>query len=257
MGEQNPRHLRGRGMEDVIFAGTEKKLAVGMAEVTLILDNSDGLAAPPYGGFSEIQITRRLYRDGESEYLINKVPVRLRDVLDFFLDTGVGTRGYTIVEQGHIAELVSSKPEERRIIFEQAAGIGKYRQRRKETESKLRATEQNLLRVNDILVELRRQLASLDRQAAKANRYKKLRAELRDLELVVARETWLADSAALAASVASQDALRAEAVGLDARAGRADADLEGARRAHLDRERELQASSESLYRVRSAIQVLE
>jgi chromosome segregation protein len=159
MGEQNPRHLRGRGMEDVIFAGTEKKPAVGMCEVTLTLDNSDGLAAPPYGGFSEIQIARRLYRDGESEYLINKVPVRLRDVLDFFLDTGVGTRGYTIVEQGQIAELVSSKPEERRVIFEQAAGIGKYRQRRKETESKLRATEQNLLRVNDILVELRRQIA--------------------------------------------------------------------------------------------------
>ncbi|HXZ85498.1 MAG TPA: AAA family ATPase, partial [Myxococcota bacterium] len=198
MGEQNPRHLRGRAMEDVIFAGTEKRPPVGMCEVTLVLDNSDGLAAPPYGGFSEIQISRRLYRDGESEYLINKVPVRLRDVLDFFLDTGVGTRGYTIVEQGQIAELVSSKPEERRVIFEQAAGIGKYRQRRKETESKLRATEQNLLRVNDILVELRRQIASLDRQAAKANRYKKLRAELRELELAVAHESFGRDRDALA-----------------------------------------------------------
>ncbi len=257
MGEQNPRHLRGRGMEDVIFAGTEKKPAVGMCEVTLTLDNSDGLAAPPYGGFSEIQISRRLYRDGESEYLINKVPVRLRDVLDFFLDTGVGTRGYTIVEQGQIAELVSSKPEERRLIFEQAAGIGKYRQRRKETESKLRATEQNLLRVNDILVELRRQISSLDRQAAKANRYKKLRAELRDLELSVAHESFARDSAELAESDAVLEALRAEGVGFDARAGRADADLESARRAHLDRERELSRASESLYALRSAIQGLE
>ena len=257
MGEQNPRHLRGRGMEDVIFAGTEKKPAVGMCEVTLTLDNSDGLAAPPYGGFSEIQISRRLYRDGESEYLINKVPVRLRDVLDFFLDTGVGTRGYTIVEQGQIAELVSSKPEERRIIFEQAAGIGKYRQRRKETESKLRATEQNLLRVNDILVELRRQISSLDRQAAKANRYKKLRAELRDLELTVASESFARDSALLAGAESELERLRAEGVGLDARAGRADADLESARRAHLDRERELSRASESLYGVRSAIQALE
>ena len=257
MGEQNPRHLRGRGMDDVIFAGTEKKPAVGMAEVTLTLDNSDGLAAPPYGGFSEIQVTRRLYRDGESEYLINKVPVRLRDVLDFFLDTGVGTRGYTIVEQGQIAELVSSKPEERRVIFEQAAGIGKYRQRRKETESKLRATEQNLLRVNDILVELRRQIASLDRQAAKANRYKKLRAELRELELAVARESFGRDSAELGRSERALEDLRAEGVGLDARAGRADADLEGARRAHLDHERELGRASEALYVVRSAIQGLE
>ena len=257
MGEQNPRHLRGRGMEDVIFAGTEKKPAVGMCEVTLVLDNSDGLAAPPYNGFSEIQVSRRLYRDGESEYLINKVPVRLRDVLDFFLDTGVGTRGYTIVEQGQIAELVSSKPEERRVIFEQAAGIGKYRQRRKETESKLRATEQNLLRVNDILVELRRQIASLDRQAAKANRYKKLRAELRELELAVAHETFGRDRDALAQATSQLEALRAEGVGFDARSGRADAGLENARRAHLDRERELGRASESLYALRSQIQSLE
>ena len=257
MGEQNPRHLRGRGMEDVIFAGTERKPAVGMCEVTLVLDNSDGLAAPPYGGFSEIQISRRLYRDGESEYLINKVPVRLRDVLDFFLDTGVGTRGYTIVEQGQIAELVSSKPEERRVIFEQAAGIGKYRQRRKETESKLRATEQNLLRVNDILVELRRQIASLDRQAAKANRYKKLRAELRELELAVAHESFGRDRESFAGAERELEALRAEGAGMDARTGRADADLENARRAHLDRERELGRASESLYALRSRIQALE
>ena len=257
MGEHNPRHLRGRDMQDLIFAGTERKPAVGMCEVALTLDNSDGLAPQPYGAFSEIQVSRRLYRSGESEYTINKVPVRLRDVLDFFLDTGVGTRGYTIVEQGQIADLVSSKPEDRRVIFEQAAGIGKYRQRRKETESKLRSTEQNLLRVNDILVELRRQIASLDRQAAKANRYKKLRAEQRGLELVVARETWLRDSSLLAEQSAQLERLRAEGVGLDARAGRADADLETSRRAHLDHERELARENEALYQVRSSIQALE
>jgi chromosome segregation protein len=257
MGEQNPRHLRGRAMEDLIFSGTEKKPAVGMCEVVLTLDNSDGLAPQPYGAFSEIQVARRLYRDGESEYLINKTPVRLRDVLDFFLDTGVGTRGYTIVEQGQIAELVSSKPEERRVIFEQAAGIGKYRQRRRETESKLKATEQNLLRVNDILVELRRQISSLDRQAAKANRYKKLRAELRELELAVARESNARDSAALAAAESELADLRAAGAGCDARAARADADLENARRDHLDCERELGRASESLYAVRSEIQALE
>ena len=144
MGEQNPRHLRGRLMEDMIFSGSEKRQPVGMAEVILTIDNSDGLAPPPYDEFSEIQVARRLYRSGESEYLINKTPCRLRDVTDFFLDTGVGTRGYTIVEQGHIADLVSTKPEDRRQIFEQAAGIGKYRQRRRETESKLKSTEQNL-----------------------------------------------------------------------------------------------------------------
>jgi chromosome segregation protein len=173
------------------------------------------------------------------------------------MDTGVGTRGYTIVEQGQIADLVSSKPEERRVIFEQAAGIGKYRQRRKETESKLKATEQNLLRVNDILVELRRQIASLDRQAAKASRYKKLRAQQRDLELVVAHETWGRDAAELRTGEGTLETLRAEGVGLDARAGRADADLESTRRAHLDHERELSRENESLFQVRGAIQALE
>ena len=114
MGEQSPRRLRGKGMEDVIFAGSEARAPVGMAEVVLTFDNADGVAPPAFAAYAEIQVARRLYRDGESEYLINKVPVRLRDVQDFFRDTGIGTRGYTIVEQGRIAEIVSAKPEDRR-----------------------------------------------------------------------------------------------------------------------------------------------
>ncbi len=168
MGEQNPRHLRGRSMEDIVFAGSESRPAVGMAEVVMTLDNSSGRAPAVYSGFSEIQIARRLYRSGESEYSINKVQCRLRDVLDFFLDTGIGVRGYTIVEQGQIAAIVSTRAEDRRVIFEEAAGIGKYRMRRRETERKLAATEQNLLRVSDIVSELRRQIGSLERQARKA-----------------------------------------------------------------------------------------
>ena len=130
MGEQNPRHLRGRSMEDIIFAGSESRPPVGMAEVVMLLDNSSGRAPAVYSGFSEIQIARRLYRSGESEYSINKVQCRLRDVLDFFLDTGIGVRGYTIVEQGQIAAIVSTRAEDRRVIFEEAAGIGKYPMRR-------------------------------------------------------------------------------------------------------------------------------
>ncbi len=257
MGEQNPRHLRGRAMDDMIFAGTERKAAVGLAEVVLTLDNSDGLAPPLYKGFAEIQVARRLYRSGEAEYLINKTPVRLRDVTDFFLDTGVGTRGYTIVEQGHIANLVSAKPEDRRAIFEQAAGIGKYRQRRRETESKLRSTEQNLLRLNDVLGELKRQIGSLDRQARKATRFKKLRAGLRDLELVVAREEHVEATGLLGEVSRTLEGLRAESAALDARVATAEADLEGVRRAHLEREKDLQALSEELYALRSEIQTLE
>jgi chromosome segregation protein len=257
MGEQNPRHLRGQVMNDVIFAGTERRAPIGMAEVVLHLDNSDGRAPEAYSSFSEIQVARRLYGSGESEYLINKIPVRLRDIMDFFLDTGVGTRGYTIVEQGHIASIVSTKPEERRVIIEEAAGIGKYRQRRRETERKLEATERNLVRVNDILGELRRQLASLDRQARKAARYKELSAQLRDLELLASAAELEGHDAKLAELDRSLGELRAESVSLDAAVARAEARLEAERRAHLDREKELQGSRERLFALRSEIQALE
>ncbi|MDX1649015.1 MAG: AAA family ATPase, partial [Myxococcota bacterium] len=188
MGEQSPRRLRGKGMEDVIFAGSEARAPIGLAEVVLTFDNADGLAPPQYAAFSEIQIGRRLYRSGESEYLINKTPCRLRDVQDFFRDTGIGTRGYTIVEQGRIAEIVSAKPEERRILIEEAAGISKYKARRREAERKLEATDQNLTRVRDVLGEIRRQIGSIERQAKKAARYKRLREMQRLLELSLAAD---------------------------------------------------------------------
>ena len=175
MGEQSPRRLRGRGMEDVIFGGSEGRSPVGMAEVVLTFDNSAGDGPPAFSAYSEIQIARRLYRTGESEYLLNKTPCRLKDVHDFFRDTGIGTKGYTIVEQGRIAEIVSAKAEERRALIEEAAGIGKYKARRKEAESKIRSTEQNLLRVTDVLGEIRRQVSSIERQAKKAARFKRLR----------------------------------------------------------------------------------
>ncbi len=183
MGEQSPKRLRGKGMDDVIFAGSEGRPPVGMAEVVLTFDNTDGDGPPAYASFSEIQISRRLYRTGESEYLLNKTPCRLRDIQDFFRDTGIGTKGYTIVEQGRIAEIVSAKAEERRVLIEEAAGIGKYKARRREAESKIASTEQNLLRVTDVLGEIRRQISSIERQARKAARYKRLRETLRVLEL--------------------------------------------------------------------------
>ena len=257
MGEQNPRHLRGRLMDDVIFAGTESRAPVGLAEVVLTLDTSDGRVPPDYAGFPEVQIARRLYRSGESEYLINRVPCRLRDVVEFFLDTGVGTRGYTIVEQGQIASIVSTRPEDRRFIIEEAAGISKYRQRRLETERKLEATEQNMLRASDILGELRRQISSLDRQAKRAARYKELSARLRDLELSTAYEELGVLRARLAEVDRELEQVRAESTALDARVARAESLLEAARRSHLDSEKDLSARSERLYALRSQIDGLE
>src|SRR3989304_2393454 len=146
LGEQNARHLRGKVMEDIIFNGSESRKPVGMSEVVLTLSNDEGIAPAAYVNFSEIEIARRLYRSGESEYYINKVPGRLKDIVELFTDTGIGTRAYSIIEQGQIGWLITAKPEERRAIFEEAAGINKYKHKKDEALRKLEATKQNLTR---------------------------------------------------------------------------------------------------------------
>ncbi len=185
MGEQSAKHLRGRAMSDVIFSGSETRGPHGLAEVTLTFDNTDAEAAQllplEYRDYADIAVTRRLYRDGTSEYLINKTQVRLKDITDLFLGTGVGTKAYSIIEQGKIGLIVSAKPEDRRMLIEEAAGITKYKARKRQAEQKMDLTRQNLLRVGDIVSEIERNLASLKRQAAKAERYVAYRAELEDL----------------------------------------------------------------------------
>src|SRR3954464_11768872 len=183
MGEESARHLRGKSMEDVIFNGSETRGPHGMAEVTITFDNDDGLTAAEYRDYPEIAVTRRLYRDGDSEYLINKTQVRLKDITDLFLGTGVGTKAYAIIEQGKIGLIVSARAEDRRMLIEEAAGITKYKARKKQAEPKIDQTRQNLLRVGDIVSEIQRSLASLKRQAAKAERYVSYRNELEDLIL--------------------------------------------------------------------------
>jgi len=183
IGEQNARHLRGKLMEDLIFSGTEARKPIGMAEVTLTLSNESGRAPVSYANFPEIEIQRRLYRSGESEYLINKVPSRLKDIIDFFGDTGIGREAYSIIEQGQVGWLITAKPEERRSIFEEAAGINKYKHKKDAALRRLDSTRQNLLRVGDIMAEVKRQLNSLNRQAKKAERYKAFKDELKKLDL--------------------------------------------------------------------------
>ena len=183
MGEQNARMLRGGSMQDVIFNGSEVRGPMGMAEVTLSFDN-DGRGVPPeYAHVGEIQVTRRLYRDGDSEFEINKTPCRLKDVHDLFLGTGVGTRAYSIISQGQVSEIMRVKPEDRRRIVEEAAGITKYKARKEQATRKMEATRQNLQRIDDVTKEIGRRLGSLRRQAKKAEKYKELKGQVREIEL--------------------------------------------------------------------------
>src|SRR4026209_892300 len=183
MGEQSPRHLRGHQMEDVVFNGSDSLPATGMGEVSITFDNEDGRGPAEYASFSEIMVTRRLFRSGESEYAINKIQCRLKDVIELFLGTGVGSKAYSIVEQGKVDELVNSKPEDRRALIEEAAGTSKYKSRKIVAEKKLERTQQNLLRVSDIVREIERQIRSMELQAKKAERYRALRSELKGKEL--------------------------------------------------------------------------
>ena len=183
MGEQSAKSLRGSKMEDVIFGGTEKRGAVGFAQVTLVLDNSGGIF--PGVDSSEVMVTRRYYRSGESEYYINKQSVRLRDLNELFMDTGLGREGYSIIGQGRIDEILSQRSADRREIFEEAAGISKYRHRKEESQRKLQRTEENLVRIGDKISELELQVTPLRDQAEKARRFLLLRDELRALEISV------------------------------------------------------------------------
>ena len=182
MGEQSSKTLRGAKMEDVIFGGTQKRSAVGFAEATLTLDNSD--RALPYEA-DEVMITRRYYRSGDSEYYINRQSARLRDIHEMFMDTGLGREGYSNIGQGRIDEILSLKSADRREIFEEAAGISKYRHRKEETERKLSHTEDNLMRIGDKVSELELQLEPLRQQSEKAIKYLALREELQGVEVAV------------------------------------------------------------------------
>ena len=190
LGEQSAKALRGGEMADVIFNGTDGRKPMGMGEVSLTLGDVDEehlRAAGVEVAYSEVTITRRIYRDGGSEYFINKVPCRLKDIQQFFMGTGVGRTSYSILAQGHITQILSSKPEDRRMIFEEAAGITKFKAQKKESLRKLEYTEQNLLRIADLIREVKRQIGSLQRQAGKAKRYKQISQELQHLDTQLAR----------------------------------------------------------------------
>ncbi|MFH1407005.1 MAG: chromosome segregation protein SMC [Candidatus Omnitrophota bacterium] len=180
MGEQNPRDLRGLAMADIIFSGSDKKEALNFAEVSLTLSNEARFLPIEY---DEVTVTRRLFRSGESEYLLNKMPVRLKDITELFMDTGLGSGGFWVMEQGKMDLILSSRPEDRRSVFEEASGINKYKSKKKEALRKLEQTEQNLLRLSDIIGEVKRQINSIERQAQKAKKYKELFEQLKAIDV--------------------------------------------------------------------------
>ena len=230
MGEQNSRQLRGAKMEDVIFGGTEKRNQMGFAQVTLVIDNTGHIFPRDE---SEVAVTRRYYRSGESEYYINRQSVRLKDVNELFMDTGMGREGYSIIGQGKIDEILSVKSGERREVFEEAAGISKFRHRKEESERKLQRTEENLVRINDKIAELELQVEPLRQQAETAKKYLVLRDELRVLEISV----WLENL----------QALRAGALKLEADLRTAQEDRQ---RAQADLDAVYAAGEESLEKIR-------
>jgi chromosome segregation protein len=230
LGEQSAKSLRGGKMEDVIFAGSDSRKPVNCSEVSLTLDNSD--RALPLD-FSEVTVTRRLYRNGESEYLINKQPCRLKDITELFMDTGIGKEAYSIIGQGRIEEILSTRAEDRRGVFEEASGIVKYKNRKKEAQKKLEDTEQNLVRIGDLVGELESQLEPLRQQAERAETYKSLKEELKQREIALyvhqiegVHKAWQEASGRLAA-------LKEQAAELAAEVGRRDAVLERERAALL------------------------
>ncbi|MEW6601506.1 MAG: AAA family ATPase, partial [Nitrospirota bacterium] len=213
LGEQSAKSLRGGSMEDVIFAGSASKKTKGMAEVTLIL--SDIIRKPMNGQDgeetklpSEISVTRRLFRSGESEYLMNKVPCRLKDIKNMFLDTGLELKAYSILEQGRIGDIVNSKPLDRRFLIEEVAGVMKYKVRKQEAMSKLDSSKSNLQRLQDIIAEVKRQINTIDRHARKAEKYKKLFEEIKDIEVRTAKRDLKAFNEEIAGLISSEESLK-------------------------------------------------
>jgi len=257
MGEQRVRTLRGKKMDDVIFNGSEEAAPVGMAEVSMMLSADDRQFPGSYAEFSEVMITRRLFRDGESEYMINKIPCRLLDVREFFMGTGVGARTYSLVEQNSVASLVEAKPEERRQFIEEAAGISKYKSRKESATRKMEATQQNLLRLNDIIREVKSQLGAISRQAKKAEQYKALKKAVKESELTVALQTYADLSERRNSREEAKNSLKNEELDVRTRLKGLEADLEALKAEVLEQENLISVHQEKLYETKNSINIKE
>lgn len=243
LGEQSAKSLRGEKMEEVIFNGSQSKKPKGMAEVSLVVS---GLNGGENGDSALTAITRRLYRSGDSEYLINKNLCRLKDIKDLFLDTGLEVRSYSILEQDRISAVLNAKPEERRFLIEEVAGVVKYKVRRAEAQAKLQNSRINLQRVKDIISEVRRQINSLERQVKKAERYKKLLLELKEIELRLTKQDYETSRQEIASLESEQEALKGQEASLRAELSKTESEIESKKLSLLDKEKELKEKLSAL-----------
>ncbi len=257
MGEQSAKNLRGRSMEDVIFGGSETRKPVGMAEVSMIFSNERGLGPPAIRDYPEIMVTRRLYRNGDSEYRLNKTPCRLLDITELFMDTGVGARAYSIIEQGKIGMILNAKPQDRRFLIEEAAGISKFKARKLAALRKIEATRQNLLRLRDIISEVRRQLNALKRQSRKAEQYRDYREEFKSIEVGLAAERYRELGAQQVVEDAALNERSRRRDTLDMRLQKEELEFEKLRLLQAEAEKELAQKQEQFYHLMAAIQKVE
>jgi len=248
MGESAASRLRGDAITDVIFSGSGNRKPVGTAQVELIFDNSDGTIQGEYANFNEISIKRAVSRDGQSNYFLNGGRCRRRDIVDVFLGTGLGARSYAIIEQGMISQIVEARPEDLRTHLEEAAGISKYKERRKETEARIKSTRENLDRLNDVRQEIEKQLEHLNRQAKQAERYQKLKGEATrvDAELKALHLTALQGELGERAESLRSFELRIEELTAEQR--KAEAEIEAERDAQVAASEHFNSVQAALYR---------
>lgn len=257
MGEQRVKILRGKKMEDVIFNGAQGAEAVGMAEVSMILTADGGGFPGIYTECSEVMVSRKIFRDGESEYALNGIPCRLLDIREFFMGTGVGARTYSLVEQNSVATLVEAKPEERRQFIEEAAGISKYKSRKEAAMRRMDQTQQNLVRVNDITREVKSQLNAVSRQARRAEQYKALKQEVREAELTIAQQIYADLLREKQTGTHALTAVRDRETALRNQMEAVEASVHSLRAEMLESEARLSQAQESLYQTKSAISIKE
>jgi chromosome segregation protein len=257
MGEQRVKTLRGKKMDDVIFNGAQESSPVGMAEVAMTL-TADGAGFPgAYGECSEVMVSRKIFRDGESEYALNQIPCRLLDVREFFMGTGVGARTYSLVEQNSVASLVEAKPEERRQFIEEAAGISKFKSRKEAAMRKMDQTQQNLVRVHDITREVKSQLNAVARQAKRAELYKALRQNVREGEITLALQVYTDLLKERQVHEKALTTIRDREAVLKAQLEAGEASFHCLKVEMLNEETRLSQAQESLYEVRNVISVKE
>ncbi|MCX5850150.1 MAG: chromosome segregation protein SMC [Deltaproteobacteria bacterium] len=257
MGEQRVKSLRGKKMDDVVFNGSQDSAAVSIAEVTMTLMSNGHNFPGAYSEFNEISISRKVILEGDSEYYINRVPCRLLDVKEFFMGTGVGARTYSLVEQGHVSNLVEAKPEDRRLFIEDAAGVSKYKSRKEAAVRKMEATKQNMVRLNDIIKEVKTQLNTISRQAKRAEQYKNIKQESKEAELTIALQSYVELAEKESSLQAARADLQNKDAGIHANLEAKESALDEMKIKLLENEEAIAKSQQELYEIKNNISIKE